>query len=156
MANAIATGDLLNEQLKKSAEDYKQKIQKTRADLTKSMKELAKWEDPMMSSLEGTCIFTPNQVKRRMESVQETIEMLSQKLDALQIEGEQIGPLTEEISNQHENLLTWAKMFDDAAPEEKKMLASHIIKAVTLSRDYKMKVEFNISEAQYLSGMEMG
>ena len=155
-ASAITTGDLLKEQLKRSAEEYKQQIQKTRADLTKSMKELAKWEDLMMSSLEGTCIFTPDQVKRRVESVQEAIEMLSQKLDTLQGEREKLGPLTEEISNQHENLLTWAKVFDGVAPEEKKMLASHIIKAVTLSQDYKMQVEFNISEAQYLSGMEMG
>ena len=36
------------------------------------------------------------------------------------------------------------------------MICSYVIKAVTLSRDYKMQVEFNISEAQYLSGMEMG
>lgn len=36
------------------------------------------------------------------------------------------------------------------------MVVSYIIKVVTLTRDYDIQVEFNISEAQYLSGMEMG
>ena len=35
------------------------------------------------------------------------------------------------------------------------MVASYMIKAVTLTRDYGIQIEFNISEAQYLSGMEM-
>lgn len=36
------------------------------------------------------------------------------------------------------------------------MIASYIFKDVTISRDYKLQIKFNISEAQYLSGMEMG
>ncbi len=46
-------------------------------------------------------------------------------------------------------------MFDSASPQEKRMVASYIIKAVTLTRKYGIQVEFNISEAQYLGGMEM-
>lgn len=47
-------------------------------------------------------------------------------------------------------------MFDTASIEEKKMIVSYLIKAVTLTRDYGVQVEFNMSEAQYLGGMEMG
>ena len=36
------------------------------------------------------------------------------------------------------------------------MVASYLIKAVTLTRDYAIQVEFNVSEAQYLGGMGMG
>ena len=36
------------------------------------------------------------------------------------------------------------------------MISSYMIKAVTLSRNYQMQIKFNISETQYLSGMEMG
>lgn len=31
-----------------------------------------------------------------------------------------------------------------------------MIKAVTLTRNYGIQIEFNISEAQFLNGMEMG
>ena len=47
-------------------------------------------------------------------------------------------------------------MFDTATQPERKLIASQIIKAVTLSREYGIQIEFNISEAQYLNGMEMG
>ncbi len=57
--------------------------------------------------------------------------------------------------SQHERLLNWASIFDSASIEEKEMIASYVFKAVTISRDYKLQIEFNISEAQYLSGMEM-
>lgn len=36
------------------------------------------------------------------------------------------------------------------------MIASYLIKAVTLTRDYGIDVEFSVSEAQYLGGMEIG
>ncbi len=52
-------------------------------------------------------------------------------------------------------LLSWADIFETASPKEK-MIASYMIKAVTVSRDYNLKVDFNISEAQYLNGMSMG
>lgn len=55
----------------------------------------------------------------------------------------------------HQRMLSWAEMYDLASQEEKRMVAAYIIKAVTLTRDYGIQVEFNISEAQYLSGMEM-
>lgn len=47
-------------------------------------------------------------------------------------------------------------MFDSTSNDGKKIVASYVIKAVTLTRDYGIQIEFNISEAQYLRGMEMG
>jgi site-specific DNA recombinase len=38
---------------------------------------------------------------------------------------------------------------------ERKLIASHLIKAVTLTRGYGIQIDFNISEAQYLNGMEL-
>ena len=91
-----------------------------------------------------------------MDAVQESIDELTKKLDTLQSEADQTESLAEDLKEQHQRLLSWADVFDSASAEEKKMICSYMIKAVTLSRDYQMKVEFNISEAQYLSGMEMG
>ena len=64
--------------------------------------------------------------------------------------------MAKEIRESHQRLLSWADMFDTASIEEKKMIASYLIKAVSLTQDYGIQVEFNVSEAQYLGGMEMG
>ena len=47
------------------------------------------------------------------------------------------------------------EVYDNAFIDEKKVIAGYLIKAVTLTRDYGIQIEFNISEAQYLGGMEM-
>lgn len=36
------------------------------------------------------------------------------------------------------------------------MVASYLIKAVTLTRNYGIQVQLNVFDAQYMGGMEMG
>lgn len=109
----------------------------------------------MLDSIEGTCVFTPEQVKKGMDAVQANVDDLTQQIQTLQEQASESSALANEIAEQHQRLLSWAEMFDSASREEKKMVASYMIKAVTLTRDYGIQIEFNISEAQYLSGMEM-
>ena len=155
-AQCFDQNDMVQKQLDRSKDDYQKQIKTIKAELAKSLKELGKWEDLMLDSIEGTCAFSPAQVRKRMDTVQETVDDLTNKLDALQSEADSAQSLAENLKEQHQRLLSWADIFDSASVEEKKMICSYMIKAVTLSRDYKMQVEFNISEAQYLSGMEMG
>ena len=63
--------------------------------------------------------------------------------------------IADELAFQHKKLLSWASLYDAATGEEKKIIVSNLIKAVTVSRDYKIKIGFNISEAQYLGEMNM-
>lgn len=110
----------------------------------------------MLDSVEGTCVFSPEQIKRRMETVQETVDGLAEQIDTLRDQAAESEVMAKEIKDSHQRLLSWADMFDTASVEEKKMIASYLIKAVTLTRDYGIEVEFSVSEAQYLGGMEMG
>lgn len=74
----------------------------------------------------------------------------------LQIDMSEAKTLSAEILAQHQQLLSWAELFDSASIDEKKLISSQMIKAVTLTRNYGIQIEFNISEAQFLNGMEMG
>lgn len=75
--------DLIQTRLAEAAEDYQRRIKNIRSDLTKNLKEPDKWENLMLDSLEGTCVFTPEQVKRHMDTVQETINDLTQQIHIL-------------------------------------------------------------------------
>lgn len=110
----------------------------------------------MLASLEGTCVFTPEQVKKRMDAAQGRLNTLTDELRTLQAKAADTERTVQEILQQHRRLLSWAELFSDASPDEKKMVAANLIRAVRLSRDYDIEVEFRISEAQYLSGLEMG
>ena len=102
-----------------SAEQCQQELKAAKLEYTKTMKELSRWGDLMLDSLDGTCAAA-------------------------------------DLLREHQQILTWAELFDSAAIGEKKVIASYLIKAVTLTRGYGIQVDFNISEAQFLNGLEMG
>lgn len=155
-ARAVNESELVQQQVQETAVQCRQKLRKAQADHSKAMKELVKWENLMMDSIEGTCVFSPEQIRRRMDAVQDTIDGLAEQIDVLRDQTAETENLAKEIKDSHQRLLSWAELFDTASIEEKKMIASYLIKAVTLTRDYGIEVEFNVSEAQYLGGMEMG
>lgn len=53
----------VKQQVQTTAQQYQQKLKKAKADYTKATKELSKWEDLMLAFIEGTCVFTPQQIK---------------------------------------------------------------------------------------------
>lgn len=155
-AGTVSEYDIVCQQIGAAASDLRQQIRQSKLDLSKKRIELGKWEGLMLDSLDGKCVFTPEQVKRRMDSVQEAMTSLSANIESLEIRLEDNDRLTQELAEQHQLFLSWVEMFDTATQPERKLIASQIIKAVTLSREYGIQIEFNISEAQYLNGMEMG
>ena len=99
-AKDVDEREFIKKQVASTSAQYQRQLTKAKSGHGKAVQEISKWEDLMLDSIEGSCVFTPEQVKKRM-------------------------------------------------------IAAHIIKSVTLSRGYDIQVEFNISEAQYLNGMEL-
>jgi len=154
-AKDVKESDLVQRQVASSTTAYQKQLKTVKAEYAKSCKELSKWEGLMLDSIEGNCVFTPEQIKKRMDAVQQSVIDLSGQIADLQTKATETAELAEEIKSEHQRLLSWADIYGGASVEEKKMVASYLIKAVTLSRDYGIQIDFNISEAQYLSGMEM-
>ena len=154
-AKGVKESELLKRQITSTTTAYQKQLKAVKAEYVKSSKELSKWEGLMLDSIEGTCVFTPEQVKKRMDVVQQSVNDLSAKIEDLQNKATETAELTEEIKAEHQRLLSWAEVYDGASLEEKKMVASYLIKAVTISQNYGIRIDFNITEAQYLSGMEM-
>lgn len=51
-----------------------------------------------------------------------------------------------QISEHH---LNWAKLYGNCTFEAKKMIAAQFIKAVHISRDYEIEVEFNVTFPEF-------
>ena len=154
-AKVIKEKDLVEQQSRATFQQIKQKLNHIKTEYSKATKELAKWEDLMLASVEGTCVFTPEQVKKRMDIVQEKVQDLEKEIGELQALELQSKATVKAIQEQHEQLVSWAQMYDNASLEERRIIASNIIKAVTVARNYDIHIEFNINEDQYLNGMEM-
>ncbi len=155
-AGTVRESDIVSQQIGATAVDLNQQIRQSKLELSRKRIELGKLEGLMLDSLDGKCVFTPEQVKSRMDSVQEAMTSLSANVESLEARLHDSEQIAKELAAQHKQLLSWAEMFDAASSAERKLIASQLIKAVTLSRGYDMQIEFNISEAQYLNGMKMG
>lgn len=155
-AKRVNEREFLDQQIRTTTTQYQQQLKRAKAEYAKCTKELSKWEGLMLDSLEGNCVFTPEQVKKGMETAQEKSNSLLEQITTLQTQAEDAKATAMEIEEQHQRLLSWADMYASASQDEKKIVASYIISEVRISRGYQLQVKFNISEAQYLSGMEMG
>ncbi len=146
----------LDDQIRETKVKYAYRLKSAKAERAKAENELSKWEDLMLDSIEGNCVFTPEQIKSRMDALRTTVLAANDKIQSLEESLFDAEQLAKEIMEQHQRILSWADMYASASPAEKKIVASYLIKAVTLSRGYDLQVEFQINEAQFLQGMEMG
>lgn len=154
-AKSVNLQEFVKSQVTASTDHYLQQLKKAKTDYSKNQTELSKWENLMMDSLDGACVFTPEQIKKRMDNIQKCMDELLGNIATLQSKAVEAKHLTQEFLDEHNRLLSWAELYENASLTDKRMIASKIIKAVRISRGYEIEIEFSISEAQYLSGLEM-
>ena len=64
--------------------------------------------------------------------------------------------ITEELQRQHDDILSFADLYDSAGIEAKKMVVSAMIRRVEVSWDYKLTIYFNFNPDQFLHGLDCG
>ena len=62
----------------------------------------------------------------------------------------------ETVQQRYEDIITWSELYDTATIEAKKMIVSHLIKRVEVSRDYKLHIDFAIDLEQFNIGLDAG
>lgn len=72
-AKSVDEQELIQREVEATQNQYLVRLKQVKADYAKASKEYAKWENLMLDSIEGTCVFTPEQVKGRMDKVHEDI-----------------------------------------------------------------------------------
>ena len=140
--------------MKSNAEEVSRRLRSAKAELDKSLRERDRLESLMLDAMDGTCVFTPEQLKRRLDRLEESIRQNSSTAETLKQELEDAEEKAVQFQQEHESLSCWADLYDKATTAEKKMICGHMIRRVEISRGYELQVEFTISEAQYLWGME--
>ena len=89
-----------------------------------------------------------------MQEVRQRILDTSERIIALTMELEEGNARVEEMQKEFERIISWSEIFDESDVATKKMICGYIIKKVTVSRDYQLKVEFNITVEQFLNGID--
>ena len=154
-AKMIDESELMDREIIDQEKELKRQLDRAKKELAKATGEITRWSAFMLDSIDGNCPFTPEVIQSRMEIVQKTISDQQKKIKELQEQINDAAGRNDEIQKEHRSLLSWAEIFQTASPEERRMIAAHIIKSVTVSKDYKIKIELKITEAEYLQGIQL-
>jgi transcriptional regulatory protein LevR len=60
--------------------------------------------------------------------------------------------LLRQLSDHFDELISWAELYDSASLEKKKMVVNALINRIEVSRDYKVKIDFNFDFEQFTNG----
>ena len=154
-AKVVDEEELIRREVQTTKSQYLRQLKQAKAELKKASTEYAKWQALMLDSVAGTCVFRPEQVKGGMDEAHARMMNLRAEVSEFEQKAAEVEARSAEIRAHHRKLVNWADIYRDASLEEKRAVAAFLIKSVTLTRGYGMQVEFNISEAQYLNGLDI-
>ena len=105
--------------------------------------------DLILNHLEGR--ITPYGV---VYDTRQKVLSTSERITTLTAELNDGNSKIEEMKAEFNRIVSWSKIFDESPMEVKKMICGYIIKKVSVFRDYRVKIEFNINVEQFLNGID--
>ncbi len=90
-----------------------------------------------------------------MEAIKASLTDTQAVIDKTQQAMEDSKMMLQQTQDECRQLVAWAQVFHESAIDVKKMIASCMIGRVTVSRDYNINVELNVTKSQFFNGMEM-
>lgn len=135
--------------LKKQIAGNKAKQQKLNLELKKSEEQLEKLDLEIGKVLTGESEFGISQLTRATKKLEERIKEIKAELEAAEYsEAEQVKSI-EAVIPAYDRFKSWAEEFDNAAIEQKKMIAGQLFSRIEVGRNYEISVELNVTYKQF-------
>lgn len=106
----------------------------------------------VVKSIKGESSFSPDTLSELITKSEEECNRLSELCERAEMDANSMETLLKEISDNYDELISWAELYDDDSMEKKKMVVDHMIKRIDVFREYKVKVTLNVNFQQFTSG----
>ena len=120
-------------------------------ELIKDRERLTKLQLEIGKTLTGESSYSADDLSQAIRTIKARIGETEKKLEGLRAEEEQERLGIEQITPAYDRVKSWAAEFDTAALEQQKMIACHLFKRIEVGRDYRVKVELNMTYKQFCS-----
>ncbi len=127
---------------------------KARVDMETATAEMSELQEEVFRVIRGESAL-PQSVLAEMLKVSENkvAEASKRYMDACESIRD-VDRMCSDMSKQIGKLQSWSTLYNDAEPAVKKMIASSLISRVTVSKDYSLDIQFNISYEQFFDESE--
>lgn len=146
---AAPESEILNHQHKKEIELARIKLDQVNAHLAEKQKDLSDYKAETLKVIRGQSNLSVELLNALVKETETMIALAQTRIDAAQAEYESLLASVENLRQEYDRLLTWADLFDTCSFEAKKMIVAQFVKAVRVSRDYNIEIDFNVSFEEF-------
>jgi hypothetical protein len=123
-------------------------LEQARTALNSELQTQTMLESELMKVIQGTSALKPEMLNKKYEEVEHAVAEKKSLVKNFEQELANSKDTMRQVTQQYNDVLSWADMFSESEMDVKKMIVAQLISAVRVSRDYKIEIDFKISERQ--------
>jgi cellobiose-specific phosphotransferase system component IIA len=127
---------------------YRKQLDGAKADYQSYLSETEQYEAEVLKAIRGESQFNPDLLNKLYEEAKSKTDEAFQVIGRLEKQISDGEQMKLSLSEQFEEIRSWADIYDDIDMDAKKMILSRIMKKVSVSRDYEIEVEFTVNFEQ--------
>jgi hypothetical protein len=135
-------------QFEERIEDCKLNLEQARVALNQELQILSMLESELLKVIQGTSALKPEMLNKKHDEAERFVSEKMIVVERLEQELANSHETMRQVTRQYNDVLSWADMYSASPMDVKKMIVSQLISAVRVSRDYKIEIDFKISERQ--------
>ena len=102
----------------------------------------------MLKVIQGTSALKPEMLNKKHDEAECSVAEKRVIVETLETELANSKDMMRQVTRQYNDVLSWADMYLASPMDVKKMIVAQLISAVRVSADYKIEIDFKISERQ--------
>jgi hypothetical protein len=123
-------------------------LEQAKVALSKEAEVLSVLEGELLKVIGGTSSLKPELLNKKHDEAERAVAQKRVIVEALEQELMSSKDTMAVVKRQYNDVVTWADMYADSPIDVKKMIVAQLISSVKVSADYKIEIDFKISERQ--------
>lgn len=123
-------------------------LEQARTALSGEVKILSLLEDELLKVIQGTSSLKPEMLNKKHDEAEASVAVKKAAVESLENELANSKETLRQVTRQYNDVVTWSDMYAESPMDVKKMIVAQLISAVHVSADYKIEIDFKISERE--------
>ena len=142
--NDVPKDAVIAERYANQIAEYQMQLTTAKATLRACTAEVLEYEAEVIKIIRGDSKLNPDLLNKLYEDAKAKAADAEQSAKQLEDQIQDGEKMKDALSQQFDNLRTWADMYDECDMETKKMILARIMKSVRVRRGYEIEIDFTI------------
>ncbi|MDL2273623.1 recombinase family protein [Oscillospiraceae bacterium OttesenSCG-928-G22] len=150
-SNAKDSPETVNSQYDEKMDSLKTTLRESNRQLAEKQSQYELYKAELLKVLQGDSVFDKETLSELIQETKTAMEQAQAEALHNRTALEDEWTIRNDLTKQHENLISWADVYDESSYEAKKMIVASIIDDIHISRDYALDIKFNVDYESYLT-----